>query len=128
LHALLNLSREADLLDQPWVGASWEGFVIEQVLCSLGHRGIGMEGFYLRTSDRYEVDLVLDAPAGPIAIEVKLTTSPGTGDMARLDKAADLIDARRRILVSQVPESTDSGQRVSCNLPWLIEHLGRIVA
>ena len=32
LHALLNLSQERELLNQPWVGASWEGFVIEQVL------------------------------------------------------------------------------------------------
>ncbi len=32
LHALLNVPDAATLLDQPWVGASWEGFVIEQIL------------------------------------------------------------------------------------------------
>ena len=46
--------------------------------------------------------------------------------MERLNKAADLIDASKRILVSQVPQSTDSGRLVSCNLPWLLEHLEEI--
>ncbi len=128
LHALLKLTRERELLDQPWVGASWEGFVIEQILSSLDHDGIGLEAFYLRSSDQFEIDLVLDAAAGPIAIEVKLSTSPGSGDMTRLNKAADLIDARKRILVSQVAESTDNGRLVSCNLPWLLGHLGDMVA
>ena len=30
LHSLLGGPSETALLDQPWVGASWEGFVIEQ--------------------------------------------------------------------------------------------------
>jgi hypothetical protein len=38
----------------------------------------------------------------------------------RLNKAADLIDASKRILASQVPQSTDSGRLVSGNLPWLL--------
>jgi predicted AAA+ superfamily ATPase len=126
LHALRNLVRERELLDQPWVGASWEGFVIEQVLGSLNHHGLPHEAFYLRTGDQFEIDLVLEVPAGLLAVEVKLTSSPGPGDMERLNKAADLIDASKRILVSQVPQSTDSGRRVSCNLPWLLEHLGEI--
>ncbi len=35
LHALLNTPDDATLLGQPWVGASWEGFVIEQALGAL---------------------------------------------------------------------------------------------
>ncbi|MFI5380148.1 MAG: ATP-binding protein, partial [Tepidisphaerales bacterium] len=35
LHAVLNVTAEEDLLDQPWIGASWEGFVIEQVLAAI---------------------------------------------------------------------------------------------
>ncbi len=126
LHALPNLVRGRDLLDQPWVGASWEGFVIEQILGSLAYRGLLHDAFYLRTGDQYEIDLVLEVPAGLLAVEVKLTSSPGPGDMERLNKAADLIDASKRILVSQVPQSTDSGRLVSGNLPWLLKHLGEI--
>lgn len=32
LHALMNVSDRDTLLGQPWVGASWEGFVIEQIV------------------------------------------------------------------------------------------------
>ena len=71
---------------------------------------------------------MLEVPAGLLAVGVKLTSSPGPDDMERLNKAADLIDASKRILVSQVPQSTDSGRLVSCNLRWLLEHLGEIAA
>jgi hypothetical protein len=58
-----------------------------------------------------------------LAIEVKLTTSPGPGDMARLDKAADLVGAHRRFLVSQTPRVVEGEHAVSCDLPWLLQHL-----
>src|SRR5881397_1281601 len=32
IHALLNVSEQRKLLEQPWVGASWETFVIERIL------------------------------------------------------------------------------------------------
>ena len=105
------------------MGASWEGFVIEQILGSLDHRGLVHEAFHLRTSDQHEIDLVLEIATGLLAIEVKLTGAPGPGDMERLNKAADLIGASKRILVSQVPRSTDSGRLISSNLPWFLDHL-----
>lgn len=48
------------LLAQPWVGASWKGFVIEQAIGTLSTRGIPFEAFYLRTSDKHEIDLILN--------------------------------------------------------------------
>ncbi len=39
LHALLRFPPGEDLLAQPWVGASWEGFVIEQILSARAARG-----------------------------------------------------------------------------------------
>lgn len=128
LHALLRLSQRDELLNQPWVGASWEGFVIEQVLGALPHLGINnAEAFYLRTNDQFEIDLILSAPVGLIAIEVKLTSSPSPKDMERLNKVADMIDARKRILVSQVPQSSNNGAMISCNLPWLVENLEEVM-
>ena len=43
LHALLNVSDEGALLAQPWVGASWEGYVIEQAIGQLSARGPPLE-------------------------------------------------------------------------------------
>ena len=57
------------------------------------------------------------------AIEFKLTTDPQPQDLARLNRAADLIEAEHRFLVSQVGETVAAGTRVSCNLPWLLGHI-----
>jgi predicted AAA+ superfamily ATPase len=125
LHALLMVSDERTLLMQPWVGASWEGFVIEQAIGELSSRGCAFEAYYFRTSDQYELDLVLDLGRDRWAVEIKLTASPGPADMARLDQAADLIGASRRFLVSQVGRSFGDEKRASCNLPSFIERLRR---
>ena len=126
LHALLNLPGEDGLLDQPWVGASWEGFVIEQILGALRLRERSAEPCFFRTSDGREIDLLLDLGNRLWAVEVKLTASPGTGDLERLDHVADLVKADVRLLVSQVPRSHRSGNRISCNLPWLLRNIATL--
>jgi predicted AAA+ superfamily ATPase len=123
LHALLNAPDETTLLDQPWVGASWEGFVVEQVLGALGCTGRSFEAFYFRTNDKHELDLVLEVGGELWALEAKLTASPGPADMERLDRAADMIGASRRYLVSKTRRTTGTVKRASCNLPWLLERL-----
>jgi hypothetical protein len=123
LHALLNVADRRALLAQPWVGASWEGFVIEQAIGELSSRGCAFDAFYFRTSDQYELDLVLDHGRERWAVEIKLSASPGPADMARLDRAADLIGASRRLLVSQVGRSSGSRERASCDLAGFIERL-----
>ncbi len=123
LHALLNVPDEKALLGQPWVGASWEGYVIEQALGELSARGRSFDAYYFRTSDRYELDLVLDFGRELWAMEIKLTSSPAPEDMARLDKTADMIQASRRFLVSQTRRSTGDEERASCDLRGLIERL-----
>jgi hypothetical protein len=122
LHAVLNVLDEHDLLGKPWVGLSWEGFVIEQVLGALQQAGRQCEAFFLRTSDQHEIDLVLDFGKSLWAIEVKLTTAPDPEDFARLNKTADLIKADKRILVTQTTENIARPGQVSCNLPWLLAH------
>jgi len=125
LHALLNVPDKRALLSQPWVGASWEGYVIEQALGELSSHGRSFDAYYFRTSDEYEIDLVLDFGDERWAIEIKLTTSPSPNDMRRLNKTADMIDASHRFLVSQTGRSSGDGQRASCNLPAFIEYLQR---
>ena len=123
LHALTNVSDGKTLLAQPWVGASWEGYVIEQALGVLSAEGRTYDAYYFRTSDQYELDLVLDFGKEVWAVEIKLTSSPGPEDMARLDKTADLIKAARRFLVSQTRQPSGSGRRFSCDLPSFLGHL-----
>lgn len=102
LHAQNNITQLNDLLAQPWVGASWEGFVIQQILSQITTNGIYCTPYYLRTSDQYEIDLLLDFGKELWACEIKLTTNPSAADMQHLNKTADFVAARRRFMISRV--------------------------
>ena len=123
LHALLSVAAGDDLLSKPWVGASWEGFAIEQILGVAAQCRRRPEPQFLRTSDRLEIDLVLDFGDATWAIEIKLTASPSSEDFGRLTKAADLIGAQKRILISHTADSVAAGNRISCSLPWFLRFL-----
>ncbi|MGB4361828.1 MAG: ATP-binding protein [Rhodoferax sp.] len=69
LHALLNIPDRNSLLGHPVVGASWEGFVIENLINAAP--ALTVPGFY-RTAGGAEIDLLLELPGGERwAIEVK---------------------------------------------------------
>ncbi len=69
LHALLNITDRDSLLGHPVVGASWEGFVTENLIDAAPP--LTVPGFY-RTSGGAEIDLILELPGGPRwAIEIK---------------------------------------------------------
>jgi predicted AAA+ superfamily ATPase len=123
LHALLRAGTYDDLLAQPWAGASWEGFVIEQVVATIAVTGRRARPYFLRTSDGHEIDLLLDFGRERWAVEVKLTSQPDPHDLERLDRVADLVGARKRIVVSQARDAAFSDRRISCDLPALLEHL-----
>ncbi len=69
LHALLGIEDHNALAGHPVVGASWEGFVLENLLAVAPAR---TQASFYRTSAGAEIDLVLDLPKGERwAIEVK---------------------------------------------------------
>ncbi len=74
LHSLLNLTTLDDVLSHPIAGASWEGFVIEQLIAAAGPQ---WQPLYFRTSTGVEVDLVLER-GGTVdtIVEIKRTTAP----------------------------------------------------
>lgn len=74
LHALLDLTRLDDVLSHPSAGASWEGFVIEQLIAAAGPQ---WQPLYFRTATGTEVDLVLER-GGRVdtVVEIKRTTAP----------------------------------------------------
>ena len=128
LHALLNVHDRNALLGQPWVGASWEGFVIDQTLATLQSAGARFEAFHLRTSDQREIDLLIDTGTELWAMEIKLTTRPALRDMARIETNADLVGADRRFLVCQRSDFIESGARVICDLEGLVGHVEELTA
>lgn len=117
LHSLLRLSPKDDLFAQSWVGASWEGFVIEQILATHANHGQSIEACYFRTHDGYEADLVLETGRRREIIEIKLTSSPAPEDLARLGKIAKMIDATHFTLICRIRKSIFAGDRTVANLP-----------
>lgn len=123
LHATLGVRNHEELLAQPWVGRSWEGFVIEQILASLQARGISFEAFYLRTGDDYELDLILKWNQQLWAFEIKLSSSPKQEDFGRMRKLAELIHADFVVMISRTEKTFRSGKNISTNLTGLLDIL-----
>ncbi len=59
VHALLGIGDKDTLVSHPVLGASWEGFVVEQVLAAAPE---GATGHFYRTSAGAEIDLLLHLP------------------------------------------------------------------
>jgi predicted AAA+ superfamily ATPase len=123
LHALVGIDDLDHLFRQPWVGASWEGFVIDQVIGLLEARGQYLQPFFFRTYDGQELDLLLDFGHERWALEVKLTSAPSPQDFRALNTRGEELGAARRFLVTRNAETIDSGQTVACNLEWLLKHI-----
>jgi predicted AAA+ superfamily ATPase len=73
LHRLLGIDTPKALMTHPKVGASWEGFVIEQVLASEPHD----EAFFWGTHQGAEIDLVLSRGGRLLGVECKRADAPG---------------------------------------------------
>jgi predicted AAA+ superfamily ATPase len=72
LHALLGIDTFDELLGHPSFGYSWEGFVIGNVLAELPN----WRGYFYRTSNGNEIDLVIEKGKRLIAVECKASLSP----------------------------------------------------
>ena len=73
LHYLLNIQSLDDLQGHPSTGASWEGFVIEQICNQLP---AGASACFYRTAAGAELDLVVEIGNRKIGFEVKFSSVP----------------------------------------------------
>ncbi|MEO7361756.1 MAG: ATP-binding protein [Gemmatimonadaceae bacterium] len=89
LHQLLGINTEKTLLSHPKLGASWEGFVIEQVLATEPHD----EAYFWATQQGAEIDLILRRGDRLLAVECKRTDAPRMTPSLRI-AATDLGLAR----------------------------------
>jgi predicted AAA+ superfamily ATPase len=74
LHALLGVQTQDDLLHHPKSGASWEGFVINEIIHQL--RAAHEECYYWATHSGAELDLLIIRGSLRLGFEIKLTTAP----------------------------------------------------
>jgi predicted AAA+ superfamily ATPase len=93
LHTLLGISTRDELLQSPRSGASWEGYVIEEVLNALAPD----EAYFWATHGGAELDLMLFLGGRRYGIEVKRADAPRMTPSMR-SAMADLSLARLSVL------------------------------
>jgi predicted AAA+ superfamily ATPase len=72
LHALLGVASMRDLERHPALGASWEGFVLEQIVRRVGERNV----FFWGTHGGAELDVLVTKGARRIGFEMKWGDAP----------------------------------------------------
>ena len=80
LHALLGITSQRDLEHHPKVGASWEGYAMEEVLKALRPD----EAYFWATHNGAEVDLLLFKNGRRIGVEFKRSDAPSLTSSMRI--------------------------------------------
>ncbi len=80
LHALLGLQSKEDLVRHPKLGASWEGFALEQVIAASESR----DAYFWSTHSGAEIDMLLFRKGKRLGFEVKYTDAPKTTKSMRI--------------------------------------------
>jgi predicted AAA+ superfamily ATPase len=106
LHRLLGINCYDDLLSNPVLGKSWEGFALENILSALPSRA---ETCFYRTSAGAEIDLVIRMPSEIWAIEIKHGVAPKLGK--HYSQTCDDVGATRKYVLyggnDEFPVGTD---------------------
>lgn len=121
LHALLDLETHEDLMGHPKAGASWEGFVIDQVLSLLR----ASDAYFWRTHQGAELDLLLSRRGKRYGFEMKLSDAPTPTKSMTI--ALQDLKLERLFVVYPGAESYPLGEHVEVvSIGSLPERLARI--
>ena len=115
LHALLGIEQYDFLLASPGVGASWEGFVLDNIL----PKTTRWRPSFLRTSNGAEVDLLLERGGRYVLFECKLSKAPKPS-RGFFELVADL-KPEAAYVIAPVDEPYEIGEGVFVCPPGLID-------
>lgn len=120
LHHTLGIHTWQELFENPILGSSWEGFVVEQVM-SLG---LNLLPYFYRTQAGAECDLVLvQGNQAVVCIEAKMSNTPKM-TKSLLSSLEDLKTEKNFIVTpsTEHPYPLKEGT-TACNLTWLLNFL-----
>jgi len=101
LHHLLNVGSDKELDSHPIRGASWETFVIEDLLRREQLVHPHTTAHFWRTATGDEADLVIDRGDERFALEIKAGSGRDVGDARRLARCATDLGAGKAWIVGQ---------------------------
>ena len=132
-HPELGVSTDKGLLNHPKVGASWEGFVIEQILMNEPHD----EAFFWATHQGAEIDLILRQGDRLLGVECKRADVPRLTPSIRtaladlgLERVAVVYPGVKRYSLADKVEAValqalGSGDRIFHSLSYQFNNLNR---
>ena len=119
LHSLLDIETMDQLQSHPILGASFEGFAIEQVLGRISSR---WKASFYRSASGEEIDLILQLREKTIAVEIKCSKAPSLTKQNK--KALETIRPDHTYLLSLVDEPFELSPNVSVtHISSLIENI-----
>ncbi len=99
LHRLLQIDSFNDLMGNPIFGSSWEGMVVENILCNCPE----WTPYFYRTATGNEIDLILTKGTNTLAVECKASTAPQL--TSGFWKALEEVEADQAYVIAPVPDS-----------------------
>ena len=119
LHSLLGIETPKALLSHPKLGASWEGFAIEQILANEAHD----EAYFWATHQGAEIDLILRRGDKLFGVEFKRADAPRITpsirialDDLKLERVAIIYPGAKRYPLSDKVEAVPLAQLATDNL------------
>ncbi len=123
LHYLWNVRDRNELFGLALVGASWEGYVLEQIVPNLQAPA---QAFFYRTQDGSELDLVITDGLHPFAtVEMKFSDMPTLTKGTYL-AVADLGTKHNFVVTPASREHPIRENILACDLPTLLAHLKKL--
>lgn len=107
LHSLLDLPDQHSLLAHPRVGASWEGFALEQVLQVVSPS----QAYFWATQSGAELDLFFTQRGRRFGVEAKFSEAPSV--TKSMQSAIDALDLHHLWIVHPGPHSYPVSDRIS---------------
>jgi hypothetical protein len=107
LHALLGIPSFRALEGHPKIGASWEGFAVEEAIRAAGERN----AYFWATQAGAELDLLVIAGGDRYGVEVKYSDAPGMTKSMRI--AQEDLRLKRLFVVYPGTESYDLDERTT---------------
>ena len=128
LHSLLGLPNRHQILGHPRAGASWEGFVIEQVLSVVRTR----DAYFWATHAGAELDLLFFQGGRAFGVEAKLSEAPKVTRSMR--SSIDVLGLQHLWVVHPGPHSYEMEDSISAlaavdlpSLPDRVATLARLI-
>jgi len=113
LHFFMGIHSSSVLNVHPARGASWEAFMIDQIVSAFHRVAPESQAYFWRTSMGTEVDLLLNVEARLVPIEIKLHSAPTSRDAEALHRCMKDLKLKHGFLIYPGKEAYSLGEGIT---------------